>query len=85
MVQYLLETFGKDLDVNQNDSKRHNCLHKAVAKNDLEMVDFLLKNGADVNAKAGRQRSTALHIAAKMGYHSVMLRLLNAGIKMFTL
>jgi len=53
MVQYLLGTFGKDLNVNQNDSKRHNCLHKAVAKNDLEMVEFLLKNGADVNAKAG--------------------------------
>lgn len=33
---------------------------------------------------SGRQRSTALHIAAKMGHHSVMLRLLNAGIHLLT-
>ena len=53
-------------------------LYEAVENDDIEAVNLLLRNGADVNAmtKCGR---TVLHKAAKYGLEAMMELLLQAG------
>ena len=50
----------------------------AVGKNNLEMVNFLLTNGADANA-SGLSFKSALHSAATLGNIEIMKILLAAG------
>lgn len=78
-LEYLIESFGRELSINQNDSNGYNCLHKAVGRGDLNMVCYLLRKGVNVNVFAGRHRLTPLHNAAKMGHHSIMRLLIESG------
>jgi len=58
-------------------------LHHAVGKNRpdkaLEVAKLLIANGADVNARAGGFRETALHRASKRGLVDVVKLLLEKG------
>lgn len=74
----LLEQQGAPLAGNFG-KNRTTLLHLAVACNDAEMVDFLIKkSGTDVNLM-NKQGMTALHIAADRGYLNVVEKLISAG------
>nr|XP_023016292.1 uncharacterized protein LOC111505674 [Leptinotarsa decemlineata] len=79
MVEYLMSIFGKELSIYQNDACCFSPLHMAAANEDCEMVRWLLKKGATVNAVGGRHRQSALHVAARGAYLGVMRILIEAG------
>ncbi|CAG9771849.1 unnamed protein product [Ceutorhynchus assimilis] len=79
LTEYLIDNFGRELSVNQNDTNGYNCLHKAVTRGDINMVQFLIRKGVNVNMFAGRHRLTPLHIAAKMGHHPIIQLLIESG------
>lgn len=54
MMEYLIDNFGRDLSVNQNDMNGYNCLHKAVTRGDVNMIRFLIRKGVNVNVFAGK-------------------------------
>ena len=72
---------GKLLEVNNDgDSKEHiTGLHWASINNRLSVVDFLVSQGADVNARAGALHATPLHWAARYGYVYIVDFLLKHG------
>ncbi|XP_066260535.1 putative ankyrin repeat protein RF_0381 [Euwallacea similis] len=85
MMEYLIENFGRDLSVNQNDINGYNCLHKAATRGDIHMVQFLIRKSVNLNVCAGRHRQTPLHIAAKLGHHSMLKLLIESGCNINTL
>lgn len=48
-----------------------NVLHVAVDANSIDVVQYLLKCGCDVNGK-GAMKNTALHSAASKGYRDIV-------------
>lgn len=79
MVEYLMATLGKDLSINQNDACCFSPLHMASANGDIEMVRWLLRRGANVNVMGGRQRQSALHIAARAAHLLIIKALVDTG------
>ncbi|KAJ8966249.1 hypothetical protein NQ314_003664 [Rhamnusium bicolor] len=79
MVEYLMTTLGKELSVNQNDACCFSPLHMAAANGDIEMLRWLLRRGANVNAVGGRQRQNALHVAARSAHLTIIRILVEAG------
>lgn len=59
----LIQTGG---NLNASDSSGKTFLHKAVAQKDLELCNFLLENGADVNAR-DFYNNTVLHYSLLYG------------------
>lgn len=53
MIEYLIENFGRELSLNQNDKNGFSCVHKAVTRGDSNMVRFLMKKGVNINVLAG--------------------------------
>ena len=69
-----------------NDNSPDNGLHAAVAINKPELIDSLLAEGADVNARMTNpdeavelNQVTALYMAARFGRTECLKRLLAAG------
>lgn len=56
---------GGGADVNMRGLYQHTLLIEAVKSNDLAMAKLLLSRGANVGAKAGLTKCTALHVSAK--------------------
>lgn len=54
-------------------------LHRASKNCAEDIVKYLIDNGANVNIKKGRHKSTALHVAAYNGCNSVLQLLLDNG------
>ncbi|VEN64743.1 unnamed protein product, partial [Callosobruchus maculatus] len=79
MVEYLLATMGKQLSLDQNDICSFSPLHTAAANGHTEMVNWLIKKGANINSVGGRHRQSALHIAARSGHLGVMKALVDSG------
>ncbi|XP_001603027.1 NF-kappa-B inhibitor cactus [Nasonia vitripennis] len=48
------------------------CLHIAASRGHVEMVDHLLRVGADVNVQEGLGGKTALHLAIENGHRQVV-------------
>ncbi|EPS39981.1 hypothetical protein H072_6288 [Dactylellina haptotyla CBS 200.50] len=73
MVKLVLEisTLAKNSD-------KERALHTAAGKGNLELIEFLLKNGAQINGK-GRDGSTILHISTKRGDDDIVRLLLQHG------
>jgi len=65
--------------VNEKDEMGRTPLQIAAYFGHTELVKYLLSQGAQVNAKDGIQRDTALHLAAAMGSPEICEILLNAG------
>lgn len=83
MVEYLVSSFDKELNVNQNDSCCFSPLHIASANGNVEMVRWLVGKGANVNATGGRHRQSPLHLAAKIAHVEIIKLLLDAGTLLF--
>lgn len=79
VVKYLIEQGAAVNIVAQNPSKVM-PLHSAVARNDFEICQILVQNGADVNV-AQIQGVTALHSAAHRGNLGIVKLLVENGAK----
>ncbi|KAL5265822.1 hypothetical protein ACHWQZ_G006498 [Mnemiopsis leidyi] len=59
-------------------SEKFTCLHLACKDGRLDVVEFILGNGADINLRTV-ERETALHIAAHKGHADVVTKLVESG------
>ena len=66
------------LDLNAVDYDTRSALHLAASEGNGPIVDFLLRNKADINAK-DRWGGTPLHDAVREGHHSVARQLRGQG------
>lgn len=74
----------KKLDLDATDEWGNTALHVAARYGNSEMVDILLRNGADINLMDG-SGETALHIAARDGNQDTVVMLMKHGADlMFT-
>lgn len=69
IAKYLLEAGA---DPNIPHLPEWSCLTEAVARNDLEWVEFLSGYGARVGAMVSEGQGTELHLAAKRGYLDIV-------------
>lgn len=76
-VQHWIEHVG--CDINAIDNTGTTPLQRAVLGGNLHIVEYLLLQGAHVNAKAADDQDTALHIAAAHGFLAIVERLLVHG------
>lgn len=75
-VQWLLQR-GANINTIQN-NRGETVLHLAIAKENFNMVDFLLDNGADPNKRDGRGNSPIM-VATYLNRRDIVDRLLTAG------
>ncbi|CAO2651335.1 Nn.00g096320.m01.CDS01 [Neocucurbitaria sp. VM-36] len=54
-------------------------LHFAVYHNAEKCVEWLMKNGANINAKVQKEQRTPLHYAVEMGHFTIVRLLVSAG------
>lgn len=66
------------VDVNWTDSEGRTALHMAVDRNNLEIVEFLIKHGANLNIQ-DHEGSTPLHYAALCEHKEMCATLLSHG------
>lgn len=50
----------------------YTCIHEAVLNGKFDVLDLLLKSGADINAKDGKQGASVIHYAAMSGNEVLM-------------
>ncbi|UXI15987.1 Sorting nexin-9 [Sarcoptes scabiei] len=79
ILAYLLDNVI-DIEINSVNECWQTSLTMACMNNNLEIVERLIKAGADVNMK-DKQGRTAAHWASFKGYHQILDCLLRAGIK----
>lgn len=72
-------TEGKERIFEDEESDPKYSLHLAAGKGHKDIVEFLLKNGVDVNCKTVSFYTTPLHFASRMGYLSVAKHLILQG------
>jgi ankyrin repeat protein len=77
IANFLVEK-GADPNIQANNGSGINALHAAVAKNNYELCNLLIENGAGVNA-VQIQKVTALHSAAHRGNLSIVKLLIENG------
>jgi len=76
VVAYLIQQ-GADLEL--KDEQGRTSLHYAVLSRQPEIVQLLLKGGADVNTNCSFQRRSALWYASFIGENQITKILINAG------
>ena len=67
--------------VNAKGPDNQTPIHFAVSSGNLNIVKYLLKHGADVNALVESTLATPLHMAALKGHQQIIETLLDAGAK----
>ncbi|KAI1418456.1 ankyrin [Hypoxylon sp. FL1857] len=77
-MEYALEVGPKKI-VNWRDSRGRTALHYASFKGNLKAVEFLLKNGANVERRTRARQWTPLLMAADEGYEKIVRTLLENG------
>jgi ankyrin repeat protein len=68
----LVEQFLLSQSVNSRDSDNCTALHWAAINNHLNIVTFLISQGADIDALGGNLQATPLHWAARAGHISIV-------------
>ena len=76
----MLHAQDPDLINEPVDSQGHKAIHLAIQNKNSEMLQYLLKNGVNINAKGGKQRNTALHEAALQKDMKAVRHLFSFGI-----
>ncbi|KAI0242610.1 palmitoyltransferase akr1, partial [Massospora cicadina] len=76
-IEHLLVTDPNK--INERDSGDCSPLHWAAINNRIEAARFLLKSGADVDARGGDLKATPLHWACRQGLLDMMVVLLEYG------
>lgn len=66
-------------DIETKSDSGNTALKIASKKNHFELIDYLIEQGADVNSRSTRNRSTPLHAAAYRGHYEVVQLLLKHG------
>ncbi|AMD19863.1 HCL288Cp [Eremothecium sinecaudum] len=78
-VKELIESGTIDIKHDWDDIERVSGIHFASGNNRLNLVKYLISQGADVNMKAGDFEATPLHWASKMGYVYIVHALIENG------
>jgi ankyrin repeat protein len=76
-VEKMLQS--KEADVNKPDTKGFTPLHLTIGAKQVEVVEMLLKFGANVNSVTSKDNYTPLHIAASQGLSTIIPLLVKAG------
>ena len=63
-------------DLSVTDYEGNDCLHLAAMRNDLDLIELLIQNGADVNSKCKKAGYTVLHLASMNGNLEIVQYLL---------
>lgn len=72
-----------DNDVNSfHDKDGKNILIVAIMYNKLDVVDYLLDNGIDINFTETRTHKTAIYFSCEKGFHGVSKKLIDKGINL---
>ena len=79
LTRFLLDR--KYVDVNVELDHGENILIHAVKRNDRNLVEYLIRQGGDVNAASKPDGVTSLHVAAMNDYADIIHLLLDAGAK----
>ena len=74
LIQWLIDT--KQIDINAKDKTGETALHRATWQNNREVVELLIRNGADLTIKNDYDQR-AYDIATRMKYHDLVLYLFN--------
>lgn len=69
----------KVTNVDEMDYKEWTPLHFAASKGETEMVEMLLKKGANIEAKTMREGESALFLAVREGHEETVTLLINNG------
>jgi ankyrin repeat protein/S1-C subfamily serine protease len=75
-AEFLLKV---DFDIFGHTANGSTLLHLSVEKGRVELTKFLIRSGADVNAKGGSWDRSPLHLAAKHGQTEILKLLIKAG------
>jgi len=81
-INGLINLIEEGADINWKDSKMEGvtALHEAARRGNIEIVRYLLQNGADINSK-NYNGLTPLHIAAYCGENIIVNTLISEGAK----
>eukprot|EP00117_Sycon_ciliatum_P050405 scpid81924/ scgid4214/ BRCA1-associated RING domain protein 1 len=63
----------------ENQAQGMNPVHVAIQNDHLDVLRVLVDAGCDVNAKAGPERETPLHLASRKGLQEIVRYLLEHG------
>jgi ankyrin repeat protein len=79
LVETLL-SYTEKVDINRQhfDFQGRTCLHVATVTNNTQLVEMLIKSGADVNS-TDKMLRTPVHISSCLGLRDVLLILLSIG------
>ncbi|KAF7488086.1 Palmitoyltransferase ZDHHC17 [Sarcoptes scabiei] len=75
--QKILES-GK-FNINQRDQENVSLLHWAAINNRIELVEYFIEKGAEIDAIGGDLRSTPLHWATRQGHLHMIVKLIKHG------
>jgi len=78
-VQEVAEAIGAGADVHARGFQKQPALWVAATQGHLEVMDLLIRHGADVNVRLGRRKQSLLHWAAENSAIGVAVVLLRHG------
>ena len=76
IVEALIE-YGADINIKGHFG--YTALHEACLKNNIDIVNILIKNGADLNIKSGRYGFMPLYLACENNYEEIIDILIKNG------
>ncbi|RDH39067.1 hypothetical protein BDQ94DRAFT_164852 [Aspergillus welwitschiae] len=84
-VQWLVKSQQTNIDYLGEGAGRRTALQHAVNNGNMDLINFLLDHGADVNSAPSEDGgATALRIAAIQGYLGIACKLLGIACKLLT-
>jgi len=82
-VASMQEAIDKGLKIDTPDEIGRYPIHEAAANGHLEMVELLLQNGANIDARINPFGHTALYIAVEKGYHDIAKFLIQSNARLY--
>ena len=76
-IPFIKKLIRHKVPLNQTNEKGYTALHMAVLCGREEVVELLLKAGANPNTQEKRRKRTPLHDAVESGYHGIVATFLN--------